>query len=315
MNGEVINLYAIWETTEIAVSGITLNKSSLSLNVGSGETLTATISPDNATNKSIIWNSSDEKVAKVTNGTVTAIGAGNATITASTADGTKKATCTVTVKKVISENAPIIKASSATATKGGTVEVKIDISNNPGIIAMLFNVEYDTRLTLLSVENGSVLPNPQHNTSNVSKNPFTVNFASDTATENITSNGTIITFKFKVHENADTGTAPIKITYDASNAAIYDKDFNDVNFEIINGEVTIADFIYGDLNGDGKVNQHDRTVLSRHLAGWDSYEKDTFNYFAADLNGDGKVNQHDRTILSRFIAKWDGYETLPKVSE
>lgn len=82
----------------IAVTGVTLNKALLSLEVGDNETLTATVAPDNATNKAVTWKSSDNSVAKVENGKVTAIKAGTATITATA--GSKSATCEVTVTNV-----------------------------------------------------------------------------------------------------------------------------------------------------------------------------------------------------------------------
>ena len=69
------------------------------LAVGESITLTATVSPDNATNKSVTWSSDDEAVAKVgaTTGKVTAEGVGEATITVTTANGGKKASCKITV--------------------------------------------------------------------------------------------------------------------------------------------------------------------------------------------------------------------------
>ena len=82
------------------VSGVSLNKESTTIFVGSSETLEATVAPDNATNKNITWTSSDETVATVTDGTVNALKAGTATITVTTEDGSKTATCTVTVQNV-----------------------------------------------------------------------------------------------------------------------------------------------------------------------------------------------------------------------
>ncbi|MBR3096637.1 MAG: Ig domain-containing protein [Bacteroidales bacterium] len=79
----------------IPVTSITLNKTSLTLEKGSYEVLTATVSPQNATNKEVKWTSSDDAVASVDNGVVTAHKAGDATITASVADFS--ATCKVSV--------------------------------------------------------------------------------------------------------------------------------------------------------------------------------------------------------------------------
>ena len=82
----------------VAVTGVTLNKSTLSLIEGTSETLTATITPADATDKELTWTSSDATVATVdANGKVTAVKAGEATVTVTTRDGGKTATCRVTV--------------------------------------------------------------------------------------------------------------------------------------------------------------------------------------------------------------------------
>lgn len=82
----------------VAVTGVSLSKSETALTVGTSETLTATVSPENANNKNVSWKSDDTAVATVDqNGKVTAVGKGSATITATTEDGKYTATCTVKV--------------------------------------------------------------------------------------------------------------------------------------------------------------------------------------------------------------------------
>lgn len=72
--------------------------------------------------------------------------------------------------------------------------------------------------------------------------------------------------------------------------------------------VTTPTVLYGDVNGDGKVNAIDRATLARYIAKWPGV---TIVEEAADVNGDGKVNAVDRAILARHIAKWPDYLTLP----
>jgi len=87
---------------KIHVVEVTLNKSTLLLGVDQSETLTATVKPDSATNKTVTWKSSAADVASVdASGKVIAVKAGTATITVTTTDGGKMATCAVTVVDAI----------------------------------------------------------------------------------------------------------------------------------------------------------------------------------------------------------------------
>lgn len=94
-------------TPVVDVTGVTVAPTTLDLEVGQSSTLTATVLPGNATNKAVTWSSSDENVASVVDGVVTAVGVGNATITvASVADPTKTALCAVTVTVAPTPPAP-----------------------------------------------------------------------------------------------------------------------------------------------------------------------------------------------------------------
>ena len=82
---------------EIFVQEVSLNLQNISLEIGETATLVAVITPNNATNKNVIWSSEDSSIASVDNGIVTAIGPGETTITVTTEDGQKTATCRITV--------------------------------------------------------------------------------------------------------------------------------------------------------------------------------------------------------------------------
>ena len=104
----------------IAVSSVSLDKTSVSLNVGESVTLAATVKPDNATNKTVSWSSSNASVASVdASGKVSAVAEGTATITAKAGD--KTATCSVTVtKKVVAVESVTLDKSSLELTEGET---------------------------------------------------------------------------------------------------------------------------------------------------------------------------------------------------
>ena len=108
-------------TVTTKVEQITLNKTEGVLTVGNSVTVTATVTPDNATNTTVNWTSSDEKVATVdSNGKVTAVAAGNATITAtSESDGDVSADYALTVNKAaVKQNKPATNYSGTTGSAG-----------------------------------------------------------------------------------------------------------------------------------------------------------------------------------------------------
>ena len=95
MPGNDVTLTTAYTTL---VSAVSLNKTELALTVGDTQTLTATITPDDANNKNVSWSSDKPSVATVDeNGTVTAVAVGTANITVKTVDGEKTAVCAVTV--------------------------------------------------------------------------------------------------------------------------------------------------------------------------------------------------------------------------
>ncbi|URZ14618.1 Ig-like domain-containing protein [Clostridium felsineum] len=78
---------------------ISLNKATDNLKVGDNDTLQASLNPDNTTDKNVSWSSSDSNIVSVANGKITALAGGTATITATSNDGQKTASCSVTVAK------------------------------------------------------------------------------------------------------------------------------------------------------------------------------------------------------------------------
>ena len=126
-NGQVLKIVVTCEgeaggSDPIAVSGVSLDESEISLEVGETHALTATVAPANATNKSVTWTSNNANVATVSNeGLVTAVSTGNATITVTTEDGNKTATCAVEVVAACHKSSLIFTAKcngSGTADDG-----------------------------------------------------------------------------------------------------------------------------------------------------------------------------------------------------
>lgn len=134
----------------IPVQSIKLNKNAVTMLSGETVQLTGTITPNMTENKTVIWNSSDKKVAKVNNnGKVTAKKVGTATITAKTEEGGKTVTCiiTVTEKQYASKKAndkPVLEVSNYSFDK---VLVKVSASKTfDGFILYYNSEEYDVKL-------------------------------------------------------------------------------------------------------------------------------------------------------------------------
>ena len=117
----------------IPVSEIELNKIELTLDEGEEENLAVAVTPENATDKSVVWESGNESVATVSQeGLVTAVGEGKATITVKTNDGGFSASCEVTVKKkVIAVTGVKLSAASMTLREGdkGTLTATVEPAN------------------------------------------------------------------------------------------------------------------------------------------------------------------------------------------
>ena len=132
-----------------------MDKTSATLTEGDELTLTATVNPDNATNKNVTWSSSNGTVASVSNGKVIALKAGKATITVKTEDGGKTATCEVTVNaKVYPVTGVTLDKTSVELKEGDeftlTATIKPENATNKNVIWS------SSDSTVASVSNGKV---------------------------------------------------------------------------------------------------------------------------------------------------------------
>ncbi|MBO4361324.1 MAG: Ig-like domain-containing protein [Paludibacteraceae bacterium] len=104
------------DAPHVAVTGVTLDQSAVTLKAGRSTTLVATVAPDDANNQNVTWSSSNEAIATVANGEVTAVAIGNATITVTTEDGNFTATCAVTVTDPNARDGELAAFKKVTAT-------------------------------------------------------------------------------------------------------------------------------------------------------------------------------------------------------
>lgn len=154
-NGKTASCTVTVNTPEVLPSGITLSERTARIDVGENVSLAATITPSNATNKTVTWSSNNINVATVSGGTVTGKSAGTATITASTNNG-KTATCTVTVTEsvVVAESVSLNKY-SLNLEKGETEQLQAVIE--PSNVTDNFVVWSSADMSVATVDqNGTV---------------------------------------------------------------------------------------------------------------------------------------------------------------
>ena len=139
--------------TDVAVSSVSVSPATLSLVAGDTSNLTATVSPSNATDKTVRWSSSNSFVASVDNGKVTAVAEGSANITATA--GGKSATCEVTVSaKIIPVTDISIEQASVSIEVGETTKLTAMVSPSDATNATVTWSSSDQ--TIATVDNGTV---------------------------------------------------------------------------------------------------------------------------------------------------------------
>ncbi len=215
------------------------------------------------------------------------LGHGFGSWTLDISDNTCKRTCSVCSVTEEDDSMSLLSVSGRVTRKGDTVTVTVSLANNPGIAALAFRVSYPKgAMTLELAEAGTLFGSS-------TLNKTTGMFVFDNATD-VTENGTLLTLTFRVSDTADLGKYRISVEIVSCNNAAEE----DIIVCGGQSDIEVADFISGDVNGDGIVDTKDITRLRRYLA-----EEDVEIFAGADANGDGRVTTDDLTRLRRYLAE------------
>lgn len=221
-----------------------------------------------------------------------------------TTEGKKKYTCSdcgavtyETLPPITTGEVPLILLDNVKALPGGQVEMRICLKNNPGIASMKLKVTYDESILTLQgvrygIEMGGMSQEPQKLTSPVTLNWY--NGASNCEGDHV-----YATLIFSVDQAAVHGKTSVMVTYDPED--VYEIGYNNISFDVQDGEISILDHVPGDISGDGVVNNKDLSLLFRYLSDWDV----AVNEAALDVNGDGRVNNKDLSLLFQYLSDWD----------
>ena len=115
------------EKKDVAVEKVTISESSLSLKTGEEAKLTATVLPEDATNTTLVWTSGNPSVASVTEGVVKGLSEGTSTITVSSEDGSKSASCLVSVSDYHAESVAIDPSGDQNLKKGESLQLSATV--------------------------------------------------------------------------------------------------------------------------------------------------------------------------------------------
>ena len=193
-----------------------------------------------------------------------------------------------------------LTVSTVSGTPGEEVTVTVDVSNNPGLASLVFNVEYDSLLTLKKVEFNSEF-GPYATTPPTITNPQKITLVSPYS--DVAVNGTLATLTFEIAENVENGYFA-EINLNISENLIYNTDEELISTNVVNGKVSVFHGIPGDINSDRVVDTKDAILLFRYIADWDV----TVDPLAVDCNGDGAVDTKDPIMLFRYVAGWPNIE-------
>lgn len=138
---------------------------------------------------------------------------------------------------------PMISVDQVSGKRGDTVDVKVRISGNPGIISMRIFVKYDKdALKFIKASNGEIF-NESAATfgDNVDANPYTLLWEDALSTENYTADGILVTLTFEILDTAVEGRSDIEVVLDSGST--FNSNIEEVNFGISNGFVNVTDEI------------------------------------------------------------------------
>lgn len=317
----IVSFYGLEKKDPKRVSTITLNKEKVTLIKGRKETLIATVKPDTALNKKVIWSSSNKDVATVSNnGEITALKEGKTLITATTEDRGKVATCEVTVQ-----------------------EIKVNISKKETNLLVGKKASIDYTITPEAIENKNVTWTSSDETvAAVSKDGIVTALKEGTANITATTeqDSKKATIKVNVHKLAEgqkleLGTLKeendklskigekvsvadfrkkIKVSDDLE-IIVKDKNGNvskEDSYITTNTQIQIIEkeskqvlqeyvcIIYGDVNCDGEITASDYVLIKNHIMEVKQIA-DINEKKAADVNNDIEITAGDYVLIKNSI--------------
>ncbi len=186
---------------------------------------------------------------------------------------------------------------SATHIAGRSVDIDINIENNPGILGGTLKFTYDSSLLLTNAVAGDAFSALSLTKPGKFTSPCSFTWDGQQISQADIKNGTILTLTFEIPKDAQPGTI-YNITASCENGGFVDTALKKIVPIIINGKISVDNYLVGDLNSDNTVDASDIILLRRHIVG--GYTQ-TINEKVYDINNDGNCNIADIVLLRRHI--------------
>jgi len=220
--------------------------------------------------------------------------------------------CCPALADAAEESACTLEVSNVYAAPGTTVEVNVNIKDNPGILGATLTVRWDDGLILSDCKNGEAFSElTMMKPSRLQSGCNFVWYGTDTGD---IVDGSILKLYFTVPANAtDSDIYEIQLSYEKSDIADANGEPGNISLNIVDGAVHIITYIPGDVNGDEEIKPSDLVALAKYISDGCVTDPDgynvTINESAADVNDDGKINPSDLVNMAKYIS--DGCVTDP----
>lgn len=286
----------------ILISNITLNETEAEMTVGEALQLAEAILPEDATDKSVIWSSTNEAIAVVNeSGLVTAVGSGTCQIKATANDGSgKTASCVVTVEK---NNK--LTVTDMTQCSGGRGVLNVLLSDEETIMGFQFDLQLPDGITVAESDGKlkAALTGNAVNTHSISSTKvsnglyrFVVTPQGSRAISN--ANGDGMTVAIDVADDVAVGNYTMAIKDIEMTVKKTGNVYEDIHPRNSTATLTVTEAVPGDVNGDGRVSVTDVISMNSYIL---EEVPAQFIRKVADLNGDGKVTITDMVQVIDII--------------
>lgn len=294
-----------WPTLDMTVYGlvtsVTLDQKTVTLKKGQTVTLKPTVKPDDATNKTVVWSSSDTSIATVKDGVVRGIGNGKATIIATSTDGTNLSdSAIVTVYAPVNDT---IVLKDTTTLKNKTIMYPVYLNNEDPVCSFQLDVYLPDGMDIAKNSKGKYdiqFVGRQEDTHSITSNKISTGavrvIAFSIANDNFSGkSGALINIPITIGD-VTKGDYNISIR----NIVLADASEKEYYCQDANGVIHVNDVIMGDANSDGKVSLADVNSTVNYIA---EKPSGSFCFAAADMNNNGIINVSDVNAIVNVLAE------------